>query len=234
LTIDNQQEREFYAELCQHENWSTRALKEKIASRLFQRTALSKHPDTLIEKELKALRKGQTISPALILRDPYILDFLQLPGQFSESDLEQAILNELSLFLHELGSDFCFIARQKRISIGKKDHYLDLLFYHRTLRRLIALELKLDAFQPAHKGQMELYLKWLDKNERRPGEEAPLGIILCAQKDQEEIELLELNKSDIHVAEYWLSFPSKEWLEEKLQLAITLAKERLIEQKTIE
>ena len=145
------------------------------------------------------MRQGQPISPALVLRDPYMLNFLELPAEFSEADLEQAILNELTRFLQELGSDFCFVARQKRISAGKKDHYLDLLFFHRTLRRLIALELKLDTFQPGHKGQMELYLKWLDKYERRPGEEAPIGIILCAEKDQEEIELLELENSDIHV-----------------------------------
>ncbi len=230
IYIDDPTERDFYTELCEHENWSTRVLRERISSQLFKRTALSQEPEVAIKAELEALASGKPISPKMVLRDPYVLDFLQLPSSYSESDLEQAILNELTQFLQELGSDFCFVARQKRISIGKKDHYLDLLFFHRRLKRLIAIELKLDDFQPAHKGQMELYVRWLDKYEKCPGEARPIGIILCAGKDQDEIELLGLDDGDIHVAEYLTELPNQALLQERLQRAITSAKERFAEQ----
>jgi predicted nuclease of restriction endonuclease-like (RecB) superfamily len=227
IYIADSLERSFYEELCAHENWSTRILKKKLSGMLYQRTALSKKPENVIEKELKQLREEGEMSKDLAFRDPYLLNFLDLPDEFSERDLENSILTELVSFLQKFGSDFCFVARQKRISIGAQDHYLDLLFFHRTLRRLIAIELKLGAFQANHKGQMELYLKWLEKYEKRPGEETPLGIILCVHKNQEEIELLELEDSQIHVAEYLLHLPPKEILEEKLHTAIARAKNKI-------
>ena len=159
---------------------------------LYERTALSKNTEAVIKTELENPRDGQ-MTPDMVFRDPYLLDFLGLQGAFSEKDLENAILREMERFLLELGSGFSFVARQKRMSVGKDDFYLDLLFYHRFLRRLVAIELKLESFQPAHIGQMELYLRWLDKHERATGEESPIGLILCAGADAEQVELLQLD-----------------------------------------
>jgi hypothetical protein len=155
-----------------------------------------------------------------VFKDPYVLDFLGLRDRYLEKDLEDAILRELELFLLELGVGFTFVARQKRIQIDSDDFYIDLLFFNRKLRRLIAIDLKLAAFKPDYKGQMELYLRWLDRYERQPDEEPPLGIILCAGKKQEQIELLELSQSGIHVAEYLTELPPKEVLCQKLHDAI--------------
>lgn len=140
--------------------------------------------------------------------------------------LEDAILIELQKFIIELGSDFAFIARQKRISIDNEDYYLDLLFYHRRLKCLIAIELKLGKFEAAHKGQMELYLRWLEKNEMIVGENPPIGLILCAAKNQEHIELLQLESSNIKVAEYLTHLPDFKLLEQKLQRAIEIAHQK--------
>lgn len=234
IYIDDDLKRQFYTQLCRQEHWSTRVLAKKIDSMLFERTAIAKAPSDLVYDELTKLSQTQEIAPALVFRDPYILDFLNLPQKFSEADLENAILEEICLFLQELGSDFCFITRQKRITIDNEDYALDLLFYHRRLRRLIAIELKLGKFQAADKGQMELYLRWLDKHERREGEGEPLGIILCAEKKQEHVELLELNKSGIHVAQYLLDLPPREVLELKLHEAIQQAKARIYHQEASE
>jgi len=185
LPIKDPLAREFYAEMCRIERWDVRTLRQKIGSMLFQRTALSKRPTSVISAEISKLRDGQ-MSPDTVFRDPYLLDLLGLKGAFSERDLESAILREIEGVLLELGTGFAFVARQKRMSVGKDDFHLDLLFYHRHLRRLIAVELKLESFQPAHVGQMELYLRWLDKHERAPGEEAPIGLILCAAADAEQ------------------------------------------------
>ena len=149
---------------------------------------------------------------------------MNLPGKYSEGDLENAILDNITEFLHELGNDFCFVARQKKMSTQNTDRYLDLLFYHRGLKRLIAIELKLGKFEPEHKGQMEWYLRWLDKNERKEDEERPMGIILCADKDQEDVEYLELDEANIHVTKYLTQLPPKKLLEEYLHRAIVLAR----------
>ena len=213
-------QKEFYAEMCRVECWSVRTLRQKIGSMLYERTALSRKPDELVELELRALREKDQMSPDLVFRDPYFLDFLGLKGAFQEKDLEAAILRELEAFILELGAGFTFVARQKRITVDHDDFYLDLLFFHRDLRRLVAVELKLDKFRPDHKGQMELYLRWLDKHERKHGEDTPLGIILCAGKHAEQIELLELGRSGIHVAEYLTVLPPKDVLKRKLHEAI--------------
>jgi predicted nuclease of restriction endonuclease-like (RecB) superfamily len=220
-------QRDFYAELCRIERWSARALQQKIDSMLFERTAVAKKPEIVISKEIAKLREEDKLTPNLVFRDPYVLDFLQLHDSYGEKDVEAAILREMASFLMELGAGFSFIARQKRIQIGNEDFYLDLLFYHRKLRRLIAIELKYGAFKAAYKGQMELYLRWLDKHERQPDEDSPLGIILCAGKAEEVIELLELGKSGIHVAEYLTELPPIDVLQKKLHDAITLARARL-------
>lgn len=171
------------------------------------------------------IKTQDKMSTDMVFQNPYFLDFLKLKDKYSEDDLEKAILSELGEFIQEFGTDFCFVARQKRISVGDTDYYLDLLFFH---RRLIAIELKLDKFSPAHKGQMELYLRWLDKHERRLGEEKPLGIILCGEKSDQLVEFLELDKSGIHVAEYLTELPSRKLLEDKFQKAVTIAKEKII------
>jgi predicted nuclease of restriction endonuclease-like (RecB) superfamily len=220
-------QRDYYAEMCRIERWSVRTLGERIDSMLYERTALSRQPDVLIQHELEALRDTDRVTPALVFRDPYFLDFLGLNDRYVERDVEDAIMRELEQFLLELGSGFSFIARQKRMPVGGEDYFLDLLFFHRGLKRLIAIELKLGDFKPADKGQMELYLRWLDKHERQPGEEPPLGLILCAGKNQEAVELLELAQSGIHIAEYLTALPPREVLENKLHQAITSAKARL-------
>lgn len=167
------------------------------------------------------------MTPDLVFRDPYLLDFLGLADTYSEQDLEAAILREIESFLLELGTDFSFIARQKRLTIGQEDFYLDLLFYHRGLQRMVAIDLKLGRFTAAYKGQMELYLRWLDKYERKAWEEAPIGLILCSEKDQEQIELLQMTQSEIRVAEYLTELPPQAVLQAKLRKAVRAARERI-------
>lgn len=222
IPISDPTKREFYAEICRVERWSVRVLRERIQSMLFERTAISKKPELTIRNDLENLRSTGQVSKNLTLRDPYILEFLDLESTFSEKDLESSILRELEKFLLELGGDFSFVARQKQLTIGGEDFYLDLLFFHRGMKRLVVIELKLGKFKAAHKGQMELYLKWLNKHERKEGEESPLGIILCAEKNHEQIELLELQESNIHVAQY-ITKPLEAMLKNKLHIAIEKA-----------
>jgi len=220
-------QRDFYAEMCRIEKWSVRGLRDKIDSMLFERTALSKKPKLVVKAELETLRKKDQMTPDLVFRDPYILEFLNLNDRYIEKDLEDAIMRELEQFLLELGGGFCFLARQKRIIVDDEDFHLDLLFFHRDLNRLVAIDLKLGDFKPDHKGQMELYLRWLNKHERHEGEESPMGIILCAGKKGERVELLELDRSGIHVAEYLTVLPPKKILQEKLHKAIAHARKKL-------
>ena len=224
LALKEPLQRDYYAQMAGAERWSVRTLRERIDSMLYERTALSQKPEETIAQELATLRDAQRMTPALVMRDPYILDFLGLRDSWQESDLEAAIIREMEAFLLELGAGFCFVARQKRIQIGDDDFHLDLLFYNRKLRRLVAVELKIGEFKAAYKGQMELYLRWLDKHEREPEEASPLGIILCTGKKREQIELLELDKSGIHVAEYLTSLPPRAVLGEKLQQATERAR----------
>ena len=230
LGIKDEVARNFYAEMCRIEGWSVRTLQEKINGHLYERTAISKKPKNLIEKELHDLRETNKMSPDLIFKDPYMLNFLGLKDTYSEKDLESAILREIESFLVELGSGFCFAGRQKRITIDNEDYYLDLLFFHRKLHRLIAVELKLGKFKAADKGQMELYLRWLEKYEREPEEEAPLGLILVGEKGNEHVELLELDKSNIRVSQYLTKFPPRKILEQRLQAAIEQARQRFTEE----
>ncbi len=223
--------RDFYAEMCRVERWSTRTLHNKLDSMLYERTAISKKPEDVARAELSALRSEDQLTPDLVFRDPYILDFLGLKDRFLEKDLEDAILRELETFLLELGNGFAFLGRQTRIQIDSDDFYLDLLFYHRGLKRLIAIELKLGDFKAEYKGQMELYLRWLAKHEQQPDEKPPLGLILCAGKKKEQIELLELDQSGIHVAEYLTVLPSRELLQQKLHAAIEISQVRLENRK---
>jgi predicted nuclease of restriction endonuclease-like (RecB) superfamily len=227
IAIDDPLKRDFYTQMAQLEGWSTRVLSERIDAMLFERTALSKKPEETIRLELQALAERGEMTPALVLKDPYVLDFLELNDHYVEKDLEDAILRELEQFLLELGAGFTFIARQKRLQIDNDDFYIDLLLYNRRLKRLIAIDLKLGSFKAEYKGQMELYLRYLAKYEQEAGENPPLGIILCAGKKAEQIELLELDQSSIHVADYLTVLPPREVFEAKLHSAIAAARKRL-------
>ena len=215
LPIEDELKRDFYAVMCKNENWSVRTLRERKKSMLFERTAISKMPEETIANEIAELRDDKKMSLDMFYRDP------------SEKDLENAILAELEKFILEMGSDFAFLARQKHIVLDGKDYYMDLLFYHRTLRRLVLIELKLGEFEPQDKGQTELYLRWLEKYEKAEGEQSPVALILCAEKSQETIELMELDHGSIHVGQYLTKMPPKELLEKKLSLAIANAREQL-------
>lgn len=227
IQIDEALKRDFYIEICRVEHWSVRQLQERINSMLFERTAISKKPEETIQQDIMQLRNQGQQSADLTFRDPYVLDFLGLSDSYSEKDLETAILAELQRFIIEMGSDFAFMARQKRITIDTRDYYIDLLFYHRRLRCLIAIDLKVGEFEAAHKGQMELYLRYLEKHEQMEGEKTPIGLILCTGKNEEHVELLQLEQSNIRVADYITQLPSREALKIKLHQSIELARMKL-------
>lgn len=220
-------QREFYAEMCRIEKWNVKTLREKIDGMLYERTAISKKPGQLIKQEIKQLRDKDKLTPDLVFRDPYFLDFLGLKNTFSEKNLEDAILRELEGFILELGQGFSFVERQKRMIIDGKDFRLDLLFYHRKLKRLIAIDLKLGEFKAGYKSQMELYLRWLEKNEMQAGEKTPIGLLLCAEGNKEQIELLQLHKSGIKIAEYLTELPSKKLLQQKLHQVVEISKKQI-------
>ena len=227
MYLNDELKREFYIQMTRIESWNTRTLNKKIDSMLFERTAISKKPEELIKKELKELSEENKLSPDLVFRDPYFLNFLGLEDNYSEKSLEDAILRELEKFILELGQGFSFVERQKRMLIDGDSFKLDLLFYHRKLKRLVAIDLKLDRFKAQYKGQMELYLRYLEKYETEKGENTPIGLILCAEGSKEQIELLQLEESGIRVAEYLVELPPKELLQKKLHKVIELERKRL-------
>lgn len=219
--------REFYARMAATHGWSVRELRRQIDTKSFERTAIASTQGTGIERALTEFGETGTLPVALAFKDPYVLDFLGLRDTYSEKSLEDAILRELESFMLELGTGFAFVERQKRLVIDGEDFYLDLLFFHRRLRRLVVVELKLGRFKAAYKGQMELYLRWLDKHERQPGEEKPIGLILCAEASSEQVELLEMHQDGIVVAEYWTELPPREEWQRRLHTALVEARERL-------
>lgn len=227
IPIENRVKRDFYIEMCKMDKWSVRTLRGRIDSMMFERTAISKKPEDTIINDIETLKNEEKISADLVFKDPYFLDFLGLKNNYSEKDLEGAILAELQEFLIELGGDFAFIARQKRITIDNDDYYIDLLFYHRRLKCIVVIELKIGKFTAADKGQVELYLRWLEKYEKVEGENPPIGLILCTHKNEEHVELMQLDKSNIRVADYLTQLPDKKLLEEKLHQSIEKAKNRL-------
>jgi predicted nuclease of restriction endonuclease-like (RecB) superfamily len=227
IPIDDPLKREFYIEMCKLEKWSVRVFQERIQSMLYERTAISKKPALTIQNDLEQLKNEQKLSPDLVFKDPYVLDFLGLKDTYSEKDLETSIIAELQHFITELGSDFAFLARQKRITIDTTDYYIDLLFFHRRLKCLVAIDLKIGNFEAAYKGQMELYLRYLEKYEQVEGENTPIGLILCSGKNEEHVELLQLDKSNIKVADYLTLLPSQEVLKQKLHQAIEISKNRI-------
>jgi predicted nuclease of restriction endonuclease-like (RecB) superfamily len=226
--VDDVLKREFYIEIGRQERWSVRQLQERMTSMLFERTAISKKPEETIAKDLKILRQQGLLSPDMAFRDPYVLDFLGLADSYSEKDLESSILAELQRFIIELGNDFAFMARQKRITIDNRDYRIDLLFFHRRLKCLVAIDLKIGEFEAAYKGQMELYLRYLEKYEQMDGENSPIGLILCSGKNDEHVELMRLDQSNIRVAEYLTVLPARETLQAKLHQSIVIARQRLI------
>ena len=223
--------RQFYMEMCRIEHWDTRTLDAKIDAQLYERTAISRKPKDIIKQELAQLKDDNTLNPDLVFRSSYFLDMLGLPDMFSEKDLESAIVTQLQSFICEMGTDFAFLGRQKRITVDAVDYYIDLLFYHRSLQRLVAIDLKLGKFKPEYEGQMLLYLRYLNQNERRNGENTPIGLILCSEGNTEHIEYLMLDEdSPIKVAQYYTQLPDKKLLAEKLQRAIAIAREHFTEQ----
>lgn len=227
--------RKFYMQMCCYEHWDTRTLDKKIESQLYERTAISRRPEDVICQALEETEDKQTLVPDLVFRSSYFLDALGLPDSFSEKDLESAIITQMQEFLNEMGTDFAFLARQKRITIDATDYYIDLLFYHRGLRRLVAIDLKLGKFKPEHEGQMRLYLRYLNQNERREGEESPIGLILCSEGNTEHIEYLMLDEdSPVKVAQYYTQLPDRKVLAEKLQRAIVIAREHYTERQQYE
>jgi predicted nuclease of restriction endonuclease-like (RecB) superfamily len=226
--IDDPLKRDFYIEMGRQEHWSVRQLQERMGSMLFERTAISKKPEETIAQELQLMRQEGQLSPDMAFRDPYLLDFLGLADSYSEKDLESAILAELQRFIIELGNDFAFMARQKRITIDNRDYRIDLLFFHRRLKCLVAIDLKIGEFEAAYKGQMELYLRYLEKYEQMEGENSPIGLILCTGKNEEHVELMRLDQSNIRVADYLTVLPPRETLEAKLHQSIALARQRML------
>ena len=226
LPIKDDLQREFYLTFAASERWSVRQLRKEIDGMLFERTAISGKPDEFIKKELSTLRDDNVMSPDLIFKSPYFLEFTGLKGFYSEKTLEDCLLANLEQFIIELGNGFSFVARQKRMIIDGEDFYLDLLFYHRRLHRLIAIDLKKGRFKAEYKGQMELYLRWLEANEMEPGEEPPLGLLLCTEGSEEQIELLQLDKAGIKVAKYLTELPPRHVLMLQIQKSMEAAKAR--------
>ena len=226
MTVKEPLAREFYVTMAAAERWSVRTLEAKIDGMLFERTAIAEKPDELIRKELATLREDNVMTPDLVFKTPYFLDFTGLKGMYSEHSLEESLVAHLEQFILELGAGFTFVDRQKRMIIDGEDYYLDLLFYHRKLHRLIAIDLKLGKFKAQYKGQMELYLRWLEANDMEEGEESPLGLLLCTEGGNEQIELLQLDKAGIKVAQYMTELPPKEVLQSQLQIGLQAAREK--------
>ena len=227
LSLKDPLQREFYITMAASGRWGRDRLRKEIDGMLFERTAISGKPDEFVKKELSLLRDDNMMSPDLVFKSPYFLEFTGLKGMYSEKTLEDCLVAHLEQFILELGNGFCFVARQKRMIIDGEDFKLDLLFYHRRLHRLIAIDLKLGRFKAEYKGQMELYLRWLEQNEMEPDEKTPLGLLLCTEGSDEQIELLQLDKAGIKVAQYMTELPPREVLQHQIQKSLAVAKARL-------
>lgn len=223
--INDIQKREFYTFMSIQGNWGVRRLREQTEKMLFERTSLAKQTELEIKSQLSQLTEQNILHPDIVFKNTYVLEFLNLSSSHSESDLEKALVTNMEQFILELGSGFAFLERQKRISVDGEDYHLDLLFYHRKLKRLVAIDLKLGKFKPSYKGQMELYLRWLERYEMQENEGKPIGLLLCSEGKSEHIELLMLNESDIKVAQYLTELPNKQWFADKLHRAVEIAKQ---------
>ena len=222
LPLKNDEAFMFYANDAAVRRLSKRELREQISRKAYERREIAN----------SQLTEVSTV-PFNMFKDPYLLDILGLKDNYLEADLEKAILADLEAFILEFGHGFTFAGRQKRMTMDGKDYTLDLLFFHRTLKRLVAVELKLGEFKPAYMGQMRFYLKWLDRYERQEGENTPIGLILCTEASRDQIELMELDKEGIAVAEYWVAMPPKAEFERKIKEILIQAQERLTRRKTM-
>ena len=222
LPLQTKDSKLFYANEAAVQGLGVRELRKSIAIKTFERTQIA-----------NAQISKKSIIPLNTFKDPYMLDFFDLQNVYFEKDVEEVILRDLESFILELGKGFAFVERQKRMIIDGEDFYLDLLFYHRKLKRLVAIELKIGKFQAKHQGQMKLYLKWLNRYERQPDENEPIGLILCAGDSREQIELLEMDKDGIMVAEYWTELPPKKELEKKIRTLLFEARERIEARKLL-
>lgn len=224
ISIEDGTKRLFYQQMGIAEHWSVRQLRDKQDQMVYERSLLAAKPEDDIVKTLEKVSPTH-MEPDAVLRNSYVLDFLGLSGYYSEEDLEAAIAKQLEAFILELGQGFAFLERQKRFSIDGTDYYLDMLFYHRKLKCLVAIDLKLGKFKPQYKGQMELYLKYLQKHDMQPDENPPIGLLLCSEGNTEHIELMMLNEDRIKVAQYLTCLPNKQWFIDKLNRSILIAKE---------
>lgn len=216
---NSKEEREFYHKEALRGGWSVRKLNRQISTQFYQRTLLSKNKAALLQKENASLPSDQLTSGEAI-KDPYVLEFLNLKDEYSESDLEEALINKLEDFLLELGDDFAFIGRQRRLRIGNEWYRVDLLFFNRRLRCLVLVDLKLGKFTHADAGQMHVYLNYAREHWMRDGENPPVGLILCAQKDQSLAHYaLDALPNKVLAAEYKLALPNEEQLIEELSKA---------------
>lgn len=231
ITIEQETKRLFYQNMAIQQRWSLRQLRKHEDEMLYERTLIAAQPE---EKQIVALSQMEEgeLTPDLLLKSSYIIDFLGLHGYYSEKDLENAILQQMERFIMELGQGFAFLERQKRISIDGIDYYIDLLFYHRSLNRLVVIDLKLGKFRPEYKGQMELYLKYLQRYEQNPHEKSPIGLLLCSEGNNEHVELMMLDDENIHVAQYLTALPAKQWFIDKLNRSIAIAAEHKLDKKS--
>jgi predicted nuclease of restriction endonuclease-like (RecB) superfamily len=228
MRVEEPFKREFYEAECIRGNWSVRQLDRQIQSMLYERTALSKRKLSVIAK---AHEKPIILKPEDEIKDPYILDFLGLKDEYSESQLEDALIRHLEHFLLELGIGFTFVARQKRITLEGTHYRLDLLFYHRVLKCLVAIDLKIGEFSHADAGQMNLYLNYLKDREKLPEENDPIGLILCTDKKKTVVEYaLGGMNNKIFASKYKLQLPDPEILKAEIEYE----KQRLIEMKILE
>ena len=230
ITIEDKTKRLFYQQMGIIEHWSIRTLREKQDSMAYERSLIAAKPEDEAMKTLEEITP-QHMEPDVVLKNSYVLDFLGLNGYYSEEELEDAIITQLEAFILELGQGFAFLERQKRFTVDGTDYYLDLLFYHRRLKCLVAIDLKLGKFKPQYKGQMELYLKYLQKHDMQEGENPPIGLLLCSEGNTEHIELLMLDEPNIKVGQYLTYLPEKQWFIDKLNRSILIAKEYKDKQK---
>ena len=224
ITIEDDTKRLFYQQMGIAEHWSVRQLRDKQDEMAYERSLIAAKPEDEIITTLEQVSPTH-MEPDAVLRNSYVLDFLGLSGYYSDGELEVAIAKQLEAFILELGQGFAFLERQKRFTIDGTDYYLDLLFYHRKLKCLVAIDLKLGKFKPQYKGQMELYLKYLQKYDMQPDENPPIGLLLCSEGNTEHIELMMLNEDRIKVAQYLTCLPDKQWFIDKLNRSILIAKE---------
>ncbi len=217
LSVKNENARRFYETEALRGGWSVRQLDRQINSQFYERTALSKNKAAMLTKGQKALAEDRVL-PEEEIKDPYMLEFLGLKDEYSETDLEEALIRHLGVFLLELGSDFCFIGRQKRLRIGDEWYRVDLLFFHRRLRCLVVIDLKIGKFTHADAGQMHLYLNYAREHWVRDNENPPVGLILCAQKDEAIARYaLEGLPNKVMASEYRTALPDEKELAAEIQ-----------------